>query len=488
MFNKRKYRAELYEKSEKLTPQNPYPEKSINSAKPRWFWPLVSTGSALLIAGVVALSCYEGGLFGNKTAKNELLINPTLTKIQKQPTRAISQATYDSYMAFASKFTKMAFASAFEDGEKSFAVSIPDAYLCLALTGIVSSTPAEADILSFLSLGNEQELKTAAKEIVASLCTLKANDDGSYSGGYNLNSLWFDPAQVELLAKDETLYQDLADIFDTSVYLRALKSAEANAYLAEKGLKDLPTPKVSLDDDHPFAASVMSVFYCLDSFPLRDLYKDQYTSGTHKMSYTQNGVVSEENYIRFEKDVAPVYEGKGFTGASAWVHQLQMSYFLPDALTGSPYGILNDVLASAYTKKSYLKEGLTRDDYQLTIDAPYFRLNNRSVLNHETLAKVLPVISEGGMSEKMVTSKLGAIYLSQVLQQSVMTFDYQGFYSASLTIAGGEPTSAPTGDQYLLSLDHPYLFQVAQPVVKVSDSYQNIPLVIGEIIDPAYEK
>ena len=71
-----------------------------------------------------------------------------------------------------------------------------------------------------------------------------------------------------------------------------------------------------------------------------------------------------------------------------------------------------------------------------------------------------------------------------------MKFNYDGFYSCSVTISGMEATSAPWYPEYEefeLTLDHPYVFEVEKNV-KVGDNIiaDKVPLVIGEIVNPNY--
>ena len=71
-----------------------------------------------------------------------------------------------------------------------------------------------------------------------------------------------------------------------------------------------------------------------------------------------------------------------------------------------------------------------------------------------------------------------------------MKFNYDGFYSCSVTISGIEATSAPwypKYEEFVLTLDHPYVFEVAKNV-KVGGNIiaDKVPLVIGEIVNPNY--
>lgn len=73
-----------------------------------------------------------------------------------------------------------------------------------------------------------------------------------------------------------------------------------------------------------------------------------------------------------------------------------------------------------------------------------------------------------------------------------MKFNYDGFYSCSVTISGMEPTSAPWYPEYEefeLTLDHPYVFEVTKNVkVDNNSTISKVPLVVGEIINPNYKE
>ena len=76
----------------------------------------------------------------------------------------MSLKSYSSYMAFAAKFVPAMMGENTEGQEIDMSVSIPDAYLALAITGIISSPLVMEEVLSYLELDSEEELKTAAHE------------------------------------------------------------------------------------------------------------------------------------------------------------------------------------------------------------------------------------------------------------------------------------------------------------------------------------
>ena len=424
------------------------------------------------------------------------LTTPTVNKISNKNHYQISQTTYNSYSAFAKKFSKLAISETNKEKEESLGISIPDAYLCLAITGAVSNNAARNDVLSYLELQNVEELRTSVKEILATFCTLYEDYNHKYHGGYNLNSIWLNPEEVELIKeKDEELYKDLEQLFDVSTYMEPLTSQKANDYLKDNGLKDMPVPTVKLDDDNPPSMGIMSVYYCLDFFKeeTKDYYKQQYQSGTHKMDYSVNGVTSKVDYIEQNRN-GSVYQGNNFYGADLDIQTLKMSYFLPNNKTSMPSSILDDVLDNNYQ----LKQGQYTDwegsvqqttTHDVHISAPYFSLDNKVNLEHNVLEKVLPVITQTGAGRRLVDPlpPNNDIYLDFVKQFSVMKFNYDGFYSCSVTISGSYAESSIPMEYEIfeLKLDHPYIFEV-QKSVQVGKEYTSLPIVIGEIVNPDY--
>lgn len=425
------------------------------------------------------------------------LTTPKVEKISTKNNYEISQTTYNSYLAFAKKFSKLAISETNKDKEESLGVSIPDAYLCMAITAIVSSDAARNDVLAYLELNTIEELRTAVKEILATLCTLYEDNYHKYHGGYNLNSIWLDPEQVELVKeKDTQLYKDLEEIFDASTYNEALTGQKANQYLKDNGLKDMPTPKIELNDQQPPAMAVMSVYYCLDYFQkeTKEYYKQQYQSGTHKMDYTFGGKTSKVNYIEQTYN-GDVYAGSGFYGADLNIQQLKMSYFLPNDKTAMPSTILDDVLDENYSLKQsqftdWDEKVKDTTIHEVHVSAPYFSLNNSVSLERDQLSKILPVITQTGAGRRMVNPlpPNTDMYLEFLKQFSVMKFNYDGFYSCSVTIMGyGAESAIPVEyEKFELKLDHPYVFEVKKNV-KVGKNYTSLPIIVGEIVNPDYQ-
>lgn len=478
--------------------KKPYEKKHVF---PLWAKISIPLGSVVLATSLALGVILPLSQSNYSNLQNHRLTTPKLAKISEVRNNNMSSTTYDSYTSFAKKFASLMMAANNKEKEESLGISIPDAYLCLAITGAISTDEARTDVLSYLELKDMDELRTSVKEIVSTMGTLFRNNDDKLVGGYNLNSVWFNPDKVSLIKeKDEQLYKDLEEVFDASLYLEPLTSDKANQYLKENGLKDMPTPKIKLNDEDPSAINVMSTYYCLDYFPekAKQIYLEQYKSGNHKMDYTNNGDTSKVDYITQICDGSSVYENDNFYGSRMSIGgNLSMSYFLPNNKNALPSSILDDVLNNNYHQKQssyYDQENQLQETFahKVTINAPYFSLDNAAELNRGDLSKILPIITKRGAGERIATANNGfPMYLDYLKQFSVMKFNYDGFYSCSVTISGIEPTSArwyPEYEEFVLTLDHPYVFEVTKNLI-VGDNAtaSKIPLVIGEIVDPGYK-
>lgn len=421
------------------------------------------------------------------------LITPT-----HQQTRGgiydMSLTTYNSYKAFAKKFVTlmMDVNNPAGSSEESLAISIPDAYIALAITGIISDQNGLQDILDYVELDSAAALKTATKQIVASFGTITKDHNGNDVGGLNLNSIWLNPDKVRLLQQTDTeLYKDLQNAFDASLYMEALTSNKAMQYIAENGLPGKPVPNIQLPDDDPAAINIMSVFYDIDSFENQDYYESQYLSGTHLMNYTCNGQTKRVDYIKQSEQHSYLYEGDNLTGATMSLENSNMTFFLPKNETAMPSSILQDVLDDNYAPKTvtYERNGeeRTADTYEVDISAPYFFMNNASKLQQGDLISAFPHLTQiGGFGSRLAESTKGLpIGLAYIAQFSTMRFDYNGFYSCSATIVGGDEMSSYDETKVDFVVNRPYVFERSKTLT-VGNDYLDVPIIVGEIVDPNY--
>ena len=416
-----------------------------------------------------------------------VLAPAAVNKYSNDPTLAMSETTYNSYTAFAKKFSSLMIQLGNANGEKSLGVSIPDAYLCFAITGIISDQAGCNDVLSYLELSSVDELKAASREIVATLGTLSKSYgyNNKYIGGYNLNSIWLDPNQVTLRDgddKDEGLYDDLANVFDVSLINEGLEEDKANKYLRDYAPDGAPIPVVDLDDDAP-ALGVMSAFFYMDLLRDMDIYQSQYERGNHFMNYTFGGTTKSVDYVHYSDYSGQYLEGNGFHAAEIDMRLGGIYFYLPDDDTAMPSTILQDVLDQNYSPVTIPSESgeYERSYYPLDVEAPYFKMNNGILLNETPLQTILPHLSASGMGSRLIDQN--NVFLSAILQFSTMSFDYRGFYSASVTIATGDTSVG--GPELTFTVDHPFVFETRYNVT-VNGSYLTVPVVIGEVVDPAY--
>ena len=436
----------------------------------------------------------------------EQIITPTVEKLSTTPsTRYMSKSTYDSYKKFSGEFVSLIMETN-NQKQVSMGISIPDAYINFAILAATSEGAIKDDIFSLLQLNTYNELKTAVLEILDVAATSYFQTySGKTFGGLNYNSIWLNPKHISLTPKNEDLYKDLADVFDLSVFYDVPTTDKVTKYLNDVAINGLQVPKISLNDESPSAAINMSTYTYMDCFDseIAKINKSAYLSGKTKMDYFLNDEIIVANYIN-SVSKRKLYEGCGFVGSYIELEYNDISFFLPDQ-NKSPRSILEDVLLDNYSPRTYNLNYVENNQeinfetqtHEVTIKAPYFTLENNLVLEKEHLQTILPNIASGGALNKLATLKTGdSLTLEALHQNSIMNFDYDGFYSTSVTytdLIPGAPLEPPY-ERYELILNRPYVFKIDQHVLidgkydVVDGKYdiKKIPLIIGEIVDPHY--
>ncbi|MBR6225849.1 MAG: hypothetical protein IKQ78_01380 [Bacilli bacterium] len=435
---------------------------------------------------------------GTYTPENlNCLISPNKGATRDGVTSRMSETTYNSYKAFAKKFVTlmMEVNNPAGSSEESLAISIPDAYIALAITGIISDENGLQDVLSYLELENITALKNAAKQIISNLGTMEKDYGGNDVGGLNLNSIWLNPEKMSLLAeKDEDLYRDLKNIFEASLYLDGLTSNKAKQYIGENGLPDKPIPNIELPhDDNPAAVSVMSVYYDMDVFEASDWYRSEYQSGQHTMSYTFGGVTKQVDYIGKTERHKEIFENDNLTGTTMSLDNSHINFFLPKDETAMPSTILDDVLDKNYSPKTFTYTSKTGEEEDTTlcdvnVSAPYFFLENKALLEREYLLPLFPSLTSHGVASRLASSKNGLpVALESIMQFSTMRFDYNGFYSCSATITLSDTASANRDPVVVdFALNRPYAFERSRYIRNSDGGAYEVPIIVGEIVDPNY--
>ena len=470
---------------------NPYEKRRMTF--PLWSKIAIPSGALALTAGIV-LSVFAF----NPQRENDLnvLVKPNVVKVvgSEEASYRIGDKAYESYMAFARKFVPSVMAENTDGKEFDMSVSIPDAYLAIAIAGIISDPGVLPEVLSYLELGSETELKEAVHDLVTTLCVLKKDKNGRFNGGVNMNSIWFDPDQVALIKnKDEQLYEDLANVFGAAIFMEPLTTEGAMKYLEEYAIEGIPLPELELDNANQPAAAIMSSYTCVASFDDNDShrYKKEYERGDHKMTFHAGPENKRVDYIEDKREEGCVLEGDGFHGAEMSIGGCEARFFLPDDPKASATSILDDVAGNNYDYiKKELEDGtIAYQQYELTIKAPYFQIDNKLGFD-EGFEKAFPMMSEDGFATRMIRptahDRIRATGLSQF---SKVNFDYNGFFSSSVTTIQGEAcTSMPEPKPiYELTLDHPYIFEFSDYFKMADGSRKSLPMVIGRIVDPTYK-
>ncbi|MBQ4255286.1 MAG: hypothetical protein II721_04740, partial [Bacilli bacterium] len=96
----------------------------------------LSVGLVLAIVLPIASNANGNNVINTNGETYTRLTEPKREKVTETSNTFMSSKTYDSYMAFSKKFTKLVMDTNNKEREDNLAVSIPDAYLCLAITGI----------------------------------------------------------------------------------------------------------------------------------------------------------------------------------------------------------------------------------------------------------------------------------------------------------------------------------------------------------------
>lgn len=461
--------------------------------------PSISVCAILAVVLPVTLPLLESLNYGQ-------IITPTVEKLSTTPsTYYMSKSTYDSYNKFSEEFVSLIMETN-NQKQVSMGISIPDAYINFAILAATSEGAIKDDIFSLLQLNTYNELKTAVLEILDVAATPYFQTySGKTFGGLNYNSIWLNPHYLSLTPKNEDLYKDLADVFDLSVFFDVPTTDKVTKYINDVAINGLQVPKISLNDQDPSAAINMSTYTYMDCFDseVAKINKSAYLSGKTKMDYFFNDENIVVNYIN-SVSKRKLYEGCGFLGSYIELEYNDISFFLPDQ-NNSPSSILKDVLLGNYSPRTYNLNYVENNQeinfetqiHEVTIKAPYFTLENNLVLEKEHLQTILPNIASGGALNKLATLKTGdSLTLEALHQNSIMNFDYDGFYSTSVTytdLIPGAPLEPPY-ERYELILNRPYVFKIDQHVLidgkydVVDGKYdiKNIPLIIGEIVDPHY--
>ena len=497
MFEKRlKKRIQQIDKNLDSMVKNPYQKKNRFP-----FWAKVSIPiCSVALSTAIALAIVIPSISSNRSGSLNQITKLAPNRIVEVDTKEVSLSTYNSYQAFARKYCSLVLANNNKDEEKSSGVSIPDAYISFAVAGLISDSNCLRDVLSYYELSTLDDLKIAIKEISSVLGNISKDRQGRLSGGYNLNSVWLNPKRVELSKKiDQQLLRDLEDIFDADIFYDELTSQTANQYIKSSSLSDVPFNEINLPDSDSSAIDLMSLYHCVDSFDnsLAKTYKEQYKSGNHKMPFCFGNTITEVDYIEKTEEGVYLYEGDTFYGTSISLNKLLIDFYLPNDEKSAPSSILDDVLAGNYHNKqaSYIDEQTGEEHqtarYEGNIKVPYFFIKNNVTLDRDDLTSSFPNLTSGGMGLNLIenANNNNDVHLEWFRQFSTMRFNYDGFYSSSVSVnsSGSQGGYWNLPGKFELTLNHPFIFELKKNVtVDGAAMNYSLPMVIGEIVNPNY--
>ena len=362
--------------------------------------------------------------------------------------------------------------------EKSISYSPFDAFVNVAMQAYLGNDTVRQDFLSLLGNPTMEEAMVAVKELTLALGTTRTYgtlpEDQVEVGGYSSNCLFVNPLLNPVKEGIDDVLEDLNNYFYAGVIEDVPSSENITAFLEDTvPEKFRPLPKIDIEYPEMInAASVSSYFVKRDfSKETRDSNYRQYQNPAHLMDYAIQETLKRVDYLSYYSNgTQTVFEGDSFIGGKFGM--LNMDVFYGEA---SLDNILVDVINEAYTISS-------RDFNTYQIDLPYFKVENH--------LELLPAMKENGfIQRKGATSRIvdnPDLALDAMDQFSIMQLDYDGFYSASVTVSMVEESAAWfEGDNFKLIVDHPFVFRFNMPVF-VDGQWTNVPICFGEIVDPNY--
>lgn len=433
-----------------------------------WKWVAIPTAvCAMAVGGTFAVL----KLTAKPSTKNGLDQEAIVLPKKRTMTTTISDRCAAIYKGFAEKIAPVALKTNFTN--QSVAFSAVDAFVSLSMEVYLSADAIQSAYCQSLGARDMAEVNETVKEISTYLGVAGERSLGEETGvttglfgGANINSLWLAPG-LRLKSGIDPLLKELSDSYFVSVYHVPPTAANLNVWfqsVAPEGFDELPEIKVPDDSN----ASCVSAYFLQDHYQdgAQVVLKQQYDSKNHYLDYTlADGTTKKVDYIKNVEDTGTVYTGDGFTAADQKIAATQFHYCLPDP-GKTPMDILDAALS---------REGLTSKKYKLTTEAPYFKINSDLDITSTVETLGISELKSASLTKLVDDSEE---YLDVIKQDSLLTYDYRGFYAASATVvANTGEAEPPKYDPYTFSLNRPYYFE--------SDLY-GLPVFYGIVMDPGY--
>ena len=394
----------------------------------------------------------------------------------QQGTASVSAKSLQIYSDFIKILTPEIFTLKKE--QKSISYSPFDAFVNVAMQAYLGNDTVRQDFLNLLGNPTMEEAMVAVKEFTLALGTTRTfgsyPEDMTEVGGYSSNCLFVNPLMNPVKAGIDDVLEDLENYFYAGIIEDVPSSENITAFLEDSvPEKFRPLPTIEIQDPETInTASVSSYFVKRDFAPdVRDSNYRQYKNPAHLMDYTIQEALKRVDYLSYYGNgTQTVFEGDSFIGGKFGT--LNMDVFYGETNLDN---ILVDVVNESYTVSN-------REFNSYQIDLPYFKVENH--LELLPAMKSNGFVQHGGATSRVVDNPYLA--LDKMDQFSIMQLDYDGFYSASVTVGMVRETAVwIEGDNFKLVVDHPFVFRFNMPIT-VDGAYVNVPICFGEIVDPAY--
>ena len=385
----------------------------------------------------------------------------------------LSQSATTIYKAFYRNTAPLALSG--EDQTKSY--SVFDAFVNFAMLAYFSEGEAQEKLLPLFDIDDPSGLPEAVRQLTWALGTpikrrLRDSAEKVPQGGYSANSVWYDAGLLTPRSdkEGEAAFEDLRDSFYASLFPSRPTGAKIQHWLEQTLPEGYDIPTIPGDSDSD-AALVSSYFLKIPN-PYREDAKWIYEEGHNRLDYTFDEKTIRSGYTNYHSIYGGAYfESDNLLGGTNGDYGL--SVFLPKDESALPSSIRDEVIGETYTtKRNY-------GHYDVTI--PYFAIDKQELSLNQLFAPKIGDALRHRVCQKLFEKEL---LVDAIKQYSKLSFDYDGFYSASVTVSWLVGSAAPVEDTpFQLIVNRPFFFRES-----ISVGGENLPVVVGEIIDPGYEK
>ena len=385
----------------------------------------------------------------------------------------LSQSATTIYKAFYRNTAPLALSG--EDQTKSY--SVFDAFVNFAMLTYFSEGEAQEKLLPLFEIDDSSGLPEAVRQLTLALGTpinrsFLGSAENVPHGGYSANSVWYDAGLLTPREdKDGKMaLLDLRDSFYASLFPSRPTGPKIHSWLEQtlpEGY-DIPSIPGSADSD---AALVSSYFLKIPNL-YRERAKQVYEEGKNRLDYTFDEKTIRSGYTNYHSIHGGAYfESDNLLGGTNGDYGL--SVFLPKDESALPSSIRDEVIGENYTTK--------RNHAQYDVTIPYFAIDKQELTLNKLFAPKIGDALGHRVCQKLFEEDL---FVDAIKQYSKLSFDYDGFYSASVTVTWMATSAAPVEDvPFKLVADRPFFFREA-----IAVGGESLPVVVGEIIDPGYEK